>query len=138
MGSHVDVELAGQKEFKIRLDAYERDFIHDLEKIVKRNTTRTVTAGKREAPEESGTLKRRIRQRDVSSLLRLPGSLARTVASRAPHRHLVELGTGMRTNRHGFSRGRMPANPFMARAETSVAPQYGTELRQRIQRRVEI
>jgi len=138
MSKHVTLELTGQAEFEAKVNVYERDLIRDLEKIVKRNTTKTVSAGKREAPTASGNLQKRIRGRDVSKKLRLPGSLARTVASRSRHRHLVELGTGMRANRHGFSRGRMPANNFMARAEASVAQQYSAEIRQRIQRRVEI
>jgi len=140
MSNHFDLEikLEGQEDFKVRVSAYERDLIQDLEQIIKRNATRTVSAGKREAPVKTGILKKRIRAKDVSGQLNLPGSLARTVASRSPHRHLVELGTGLRKSRRGAKRGRMPANNFMARAEASVAPSYSAELRQRIQKRVEI
>lgn len=135
------IKLEGQEEFRVRISNYDRETMLDLEKIVKRNSTRIVKHAKKGAPFHTGNLRDSIRTKDVSKNLDLSYRLAKTIAARkikGPHRHLVELGTVERITKSGASRGRMPANPFMARAEAAVAPMYIKEVRERILRKKEI
>lgn len=136
------IKLEGQEEFKVRVSNFNRILATDLEKIVKRNATRVTKVGKSNAPVgPTGNLQNSIRSKDVSKKLGLSYKLAKTTAARkkmAPHRHLVELGTRDRMTKAGAARGRMPSNPFMARVENAVAPQYQREIRERIFRKEEL
>lgn len=68
-------------------------------------------AARRLAPVRSGTLRKRIRL--VRRRMRR-GQVTVQVVSRAPHSHLVEYGTGPRTQQgSGRYTGQMPAQPFM-------------------------
>lgn len=135
---HLTFQLDGQDEFKINLANEEKEYIRDFEKIVKTNSTRLVRQSKKNAPNFTGTLRNRIRSRDVSRRIGLSHRLARTVASRAPHRHLVGRGTMQRTTRRGANRGYMPANNYMDSAINAVQPLYISEMRARITKKVEI
>lgn len=138
----ITIKLEGQEEFKVKVSNYNHALMTDLEKIVKRNATRTAREGKKEAPSgPTMNLKNSIRSKDVSWKLGLGYKIAKTTAARkgkAPHRHLVELGTRERITKSGASRGRMPSNPFMARASATVAPKYQKEISERVLRKEEI
>lgn len=148
--SRVTIELEGQEQFAMNLAEVEQDYIRGFEKAVKRGATRLVRQAKTKAPKgptrkikgkirPGGTLRARIRSRDVSRQIGLPYRLAKTVASRAPHRHLVQEGTGRRTTRKtGANRGVMPANDFMERSIRHVHPKYLLEMRAAINERREI
>ena len=140
--SEFTIKLEGQEEFKVRVSNFNHILATDLEKIVRRNATRVTKEGKKNAPVgPTANLQNSIRSKDVSQKLGLSYKHAKTTAARkgrAPHRHLVELGTRERITKRGASRGRMPSNPFMARAESAVAPQYQREIRERIFRKEEL
>jgi len=137
----VTFQLEGQERLTVRVSQYEREFIRDLEKITTRGAGRVARAGKAQAPVRSGNLRRSIRQKDVSRRIGMAYRLAKTVTARGRignHLHLVQLGTRQRTSRNGGNRGRMPANPFLARAQASASSQFHLEIQERIRRRVEI
>jgi len=143
--SNVTFELGGKEQFTQDLSKVEDDYIRDFEKIVKRNSARLVKESKRRAPEDVNrtenfqkSLRNRIRSKDVSRQIGLRHKLAKTVASRSPHRHLVGEGTGQRKTRSGANRGAMPANDYMEQSIDTVEPKYVSELRARITRKVEI
>jgi len=132
------ITLDNQDQVTVKIHAYERDLIHELEKIVKKNASSVAKQAKINAPlGPTGNLKSSIRTKDVSKLMGISDKLAKTVVARKPkgaHRHWNELGA--RSTSH--PRGKMPAQPFMAPAEKAVAPTFNAEIRARILKKVEI
>ena len=122
-----------------KIESYEKELIKELEKVTQKFASKTASIAKKNAPVgeprmvrgrlySGGNLKSSIKQRDVSRSLGQGYKLARTVTARGSkgnHVHLVELGTGDRTQTETkrFT-GKMPAEPFMARSEAQVSGDY--------------
>ena len=91
-----------------------------LQKATKKAGTFLAQRARPNAPKgKTGRLRKSVTSRAAKR--DKPGSY---VTARAPHRHLVQLGTADRFTKgsHAF-RGRMTANPFIAR----TADQYGDQ-----------
>ncbi len=81
-----------------------------LQKATKKGATFLAQKARPEAPRKTGKLRKSVTARAAKR--DKPGSF---VTARAPHRHLVQQGTAARFNKSGAYRGRMTANPFIAR-----------------------
>lgn len=76
-------------------------------------------AAKAEAPESGRTGKETLKRRIVFRSIRHKRQgevVAFVVRSKAPHSHLIQLGTDRRRTKKGANRGRITPNDFMARA----------------------
>ena len=58
-------------------------------------------------------------------------------SSKAPHAHLIELGTAERWTRRGFYRGRVLPQPFVRRAESNASGRVLAAVEERIDVRLE-
>lgn len=100
-------------------DLADRDAKRGLQKATKKAATFLAQRARPKAPRRTGKLRKSVTAR--ANRRDKPGSY---VTARAPHRHLVQLGTRDRFTRgSGAFRGRMTAQPFIAQ----TADQYGDE-----------
>ena len=104
-----------------------------LQKATKKAGTFLARKARPEAPRKSGRLRKSVTTRAAKR--DKPGSY---VTARAPHRHLVQLGTRDRFNKSGAFRGRMPANPFIARTADNWGDQALDEARDDIVKALEL
>ena len=125
------------RKFVTGVEAIERQLRHLSDKGKDRVSRSALGGGltvvrreiKKAAPKESGLLKKSIGRRlekrkgNRPMVAKAGINVGKTrkgkTANRAPHGHLVALGTGWRQRRGGGSTGRMPANTFVRDATRS-------------------
>jgi HK97 gp10 family phage protein len=127
-----------------------RGIAQTLAKLPKRTTERkvaraalkaatkpTVRAMRRGAPVDEGDLKKDINSRTVTKS-RHPIHIAVGTSPKAPHGHLIELGTDERFTESGARRGKVAPKPFASRAfdetKNKVVANLGRETSKRLSR----
>lgn len=118
--------MEGLDEFRVELRKIPAGLVADAAAVVfahAEDAQRQIAAGYPQGP--TGNLKRGVVVERQKGNLRV---FAR-VRSRAPHAHLFEKGTRVRTTREGWNRGRMPPAPEAARMVPKVV---------RLRRRMEL
>lgn len=114
----IDIRVDASEVIATLDDLADRDATRTMQKATKKAGTFLARKARPEAPKKTGRLRKSVTTRAAKR--DKPGSY---VTARAPHRHLVQQGTANRFTKAGAFRGRMTANPFIAR----TADQYGDD-----------
>ncbi|MCM3616680.1 hypothetical protein M3936_03695 [Sutcliffiella horikoshii] len=139
MAKEITVELEGKEVTIKEIGLFDMTLRKDIVDTVKQTAQGVTKSGKANAPVsktpkskgQSGDLKKSIRAKYFDL------GLSATVVPRKPkgsHRHLVQYGTQTRFNKSGAHRGKMPANPFMNKAEQSHDAIYNQKIRSLVER----
>lgn len=135
----ISITVEGREETVAKIGLFDMELRRDLIKLVQ-STNRAVGRSARGGAPVSNTPKSRGKNGDLKASIRaktFDKGLSSTVVPRRPrgaHRHLVEYGTKSRRTRSGANRGRMPANPFMNRAQKSNEDKYNQNVRGIVER----
>ena len=112
------VEIDAREVLKALDDLADRDAKRTMQKATKKAATFLAQKARLAAPRRTGRLRKSVTARAAKR--DRPGAY---VSARAPHRHLVQLGTDVRRSGSHGGGGRMPANPFISR----TADRYGDQ-----------
>lgn len=103
----------------------------EMKRALEAAARRVRSAVKRRAPKgPTGTL----RQRVSSGVYVRNGQVRAWVGSRAPHTHLVELGTVERVRKSGGRTGRMPEIPFLHPAVEEYRPRFRDDVEKAVEK----
>lgn len=135
--ARVVVKIEGGRETVRNINAFEMKKKQDAANVVKQHAKNVRTAAKKRVPVSPanrkkssgrpGDLKRSIGYRTFNDGL---SAVIYPKKKKAPHRHLVEYGTGPRyQKKSGRYVGRMSAQPFMEPAERSQEASYNNAMK---------
>lgn len=126
----INVELQNIEQTLKKMALYSAEKEKEIDKLVKKHAKEVVKRAVANVPVKTGNLRDSIK----AKYFRRQGPSATVFprGGKGAHRHLVEYGTGQRSNKGNKrtgNRGRMTANPFMKRAHESVVGEYLTDMR---------
>lgn len=124
----VEVTLENVEVTLRKMIQYSIDKEKQVDAIVKKYAKEVAARAKANAPVgKTGNLKASIRPKYFTR--QGPAATVFPRGKKGQHRHLVEYGTGRRTQKSGRSTGAMPAKPFVGPAHKSVESSYLSEIR---------